>query len=306
MIRAEGLTKYYDSRCVVDDVSFEIGDQQIVGFLGRNGAGKTTVLRMLAGLLSPSSGRIEIDGADLLDDPLGLRHRIGFLPERPPLYEDMTVAPYLEFAARLRGVEPERLDEVLRMTDLTSVRDQEVGTLSHGYRQRLGIAQAIVHDPALVVLDEPINGLDPVQIKEMRGLIRALRERHTVLVSSHILTEISQTCDRVLVLQGGRLAFKGTEAELRARMKAEAREVRVTVIGPRAEVERLLSESSVVERHEVHADADGELRAEVLLAEPAPEKLVSLLVGAGFGLRRLEPGASELESLFIELTGAEN
>jgi ABC-2 type transport system ATP-binding protein len=306
MIRAEGLTKYYDSRCVVDDVSFEIGDQQIVGFLGRNGAGKTTVLRMLAGLLSPSSGRIEIDGADLLDDPLGLRHRIGFLPERPPLYEDMTVAPYLEFAARLRGVEPERLDEVLRMTDLTSVRDQEVGTLSHGYRQRLGIAQAIVHDPALVVLDEPINGLDPVQIKEMRGLIRALRERHTVLVSSHILTEISQTCDRVLVLQGGRLAFKGTETELRARMKAEAREVRVTVIGPRAEVERLLSESSVVERHEVHADADGELRAEVLLAEPAPEKLASLLVGAGFGLRRLEPGASELESLFIELTGAEN
>jgi ABC-2 type transport system ATP-binding protein len=140
----------------------------------------------------------------------------------------------------------------------------------------------------------------------MRGLIRALRERHTVLVSSHILTEISQTCDRVLVLQGGRLAFKGTEAELRARMKAEAREVRVTVIGPRAEVERLLSESSVVERHEVHADADGELRAEVLLAEPAPEKLASLLVGAGFGLRRLEPGASELESLFIELTGAEN
>ena len=146
MIRAEGLTKFYDSRCVVENVSFEIADQEIVGFLGLNGAGKTTVLRMLSGILSPSSGAIEIDGHDLLSDPANLRWRIGFLPERPPVYEDMIVQQYLDFAAQLRGQSTHRVSEVTELTGLQSVRQQRIGTLSHGYRQRLGIAQAIVHD----------------------------------------------------------------------------------------------------------------------------------------------------------------
>ena len=207
MIRAEGLTKFYDSRCVVDNVSFEIANHEIVGFLGLNGAGKTTVLRMLSGILSPSAGIVEIDGQDLLANPASLRWRIGFLPERPPVYEDMHVRQYLEFAAQLRGQSTHRVQEVTELTGLENVSKQRIGTLSHGYRQRLGIAQAIVHDPALVVLDEPINGLDPIQIKEMRDLITSLKQRHTVLVSSHILTEISQTCDRILVLQEGKLVF---------------------------------------------------------------------------------------------------
>ena len=308
MIRAEGLSKIYDSKTVVDDVSFTIEDREIVGFLGLNGAGKTTVLRMLSGLLAPSAGTVEIDGQDLLDDPLAMRWRIGFLPERPPLYEDMTVAAYLVFAARLRGqhADAARVDEVLSLTDLTDVREQRIGTLSHGYRQRLGIAQAIVHEPALVVLDEPINGLDPVQIKEMRELIRRLKDRHTVLVSSHILTEISQTCDRILVLQGGKLAFSGTEDDLSSRMSAKATAVKATVVGDEAKVQAALESASCVASHDV-VSGDGDVHVvTATLTEATPEAFAAAVVGAELGLRSLTGQKSELESLFIELTGAED
>ena len=309
MIRAEGLSKIYDSKAVVSDVTFSISDHEIVGFLGLNGAGKTTCLRMLAGLLSPSSGRIQIDGQDLLEDPLNLRWRIGFLPETPPLYEDMTVESFLTFAARLRGrsVEglPARVADVIEMTDLTEVAGKSIDILSHGYRQRLGIAQAIVHDPSLVILDEPINGLDPVQIVEMRQLIRALKEHHTVLVSSHILPEISQTCDRLLILKNGKLVAQGTEEELASAMRGSSTVAIARVVGAREQLDAALTAADGVEAFEVTDGIGGVHDVRATLAEERPEILAAAIVGAGLGLRRLDSAKSELESLFIQLTGAE-
>lgn len=309
MIRASQLTKFYERKCVVRDLSFSIQDREIVGFLGLNGAGKTTTLRMLAGLLMPSSGRIEIDGRDLLEDPLGLRWRIGFLPERPPLYEDMTVRGFLVFSARLRGVDDgraaSRVGEVLETTSLREYADEPIMNLSHGYRQRVGIAQAIVHDPALVILDEPNNGLDPAQIVEMRKLIRSLSARHTVLVSSHILTEISQTCDRLMIIKDGALVDEGTEASLAAKYGANKRSLFLTVVGARAAVEAQLRATPMVASLEVTGEIDGAVELRVDLASGAPEDLAGLLVTkGGFGLRRIEPVKSELEATFLRLTGA--
>jgi len=305
MIRAEGLTKFYDSRCVVENVSFEIADQEIVGFLGLNGAGKTTVLRMLSGILSPSSGAIEIDGHDLLSDPANLRWRIGFLPERPPVYEDMVVQQYLEFAAQLRGQSTHRVPEVTELTGLQNVQQQRIGTLSHGYRQRLGIAQAIVHDPALVVLDEPINGLDPVQIKEMRDLITRLKQRHTVLVSSHILTEISQTCDRILVLQEGKLVFNGSENELSTKMDVSAQEILVILSGETSQISKALDESAIVAHWKLENELEDAMQVRVGLRDVSSEEFASFAVNSGIGLRSMTPVKTHLESLFIRLMGTE-
>lgn len=306
MIRTEALTKYYGRRCAVRDLSVTIEDQEIVGFLGLNGAGKTTTLRMLAGLLAPSSGRIEIDGQDILDrGGHDLRWRIGFLPERPPLYDEMTVRRYLAFAARLRGYDraalPKRIEEVLAFTDLESVADDPIASLSHGFRQRCGIAQAIVHEPTLVILDEPITGLDPKQIVEMRKLIRSLRDRHTVLLSSHNLPEISQTCDQILVIRDGALVHVGNEASMEA---GEFAIVALALRGDKAVALRVLEDGKKTGLvHSFRDQSHGEdLEFSIQLARNAPEELAQAVVSAGLGLRRLQPEVSELESMFLELT----
>jgi gliding motility-associated transport system ATP-binding protein len=309
MIRTESLTKYYGDRCAVRDLSVSIDSREIVGFLGLNGAGKTTALRMLAGQLSPSSGRIEVDGVDMTTAGKDMRWRIGFLPERPPLYEDMTVRRYLEFAARLRGYDsarvPHRVEEVLETTATRAYADELISSLSHGFKQRVGIAQAIVHDPALVILDEPNNGLDPAQIKEMRQTIRELKNRHTVLLSSHMLPEISQTCDRLMVIRDGRNVAMATEAELSARLGAETR-VSVEIVGGAAAVEQLmksLETTRLITRYR-REELGGAQIVEISLAAGKPEELAKAIVTAGLGLRRLEPMANELESLFLQLTTA--
>src|SRR6187549_3479733 len=234
MIRATNLSKFYGSKRALAQVSFEIADGETVGFLGLNGAGKTTALRILACDLRPSSGSVEIGGVDAVADPHEVRKRIGFLPENPPLYMDMTVVDYLRFAAELRGMGraelTQRLPEVLDVTDLEDVAGDVIGTLSHGYRQRVGVGQAIIHSPKFLILDEPTRGLDPMQIVEMRNLIHGLKQHHTVLISSHILTEISQTCDRLLVLGQGQLLAAGTEGEL---TRQDAIRHVTLVVGPR-------------------------------------------------------------------------
>ncbi len=218
MIEVRDLFKYYGERRAVGPISFSIEKGEIVGLLGLNGAGKTTALRVLACDLLPSSGSVLVDGIDVVDQPHEVRRRIGYLPDRPPLYDEMTVHEYLVFAARLRGLGRDEAEDratvVARATQLEDVRDDLIASLSHGFKQRVGIAQAVVHKPRLLILDEPISGLDPVQIVEMRQLLRGLRGEHTIVLSSHILTEISETCDRLLVIGEGRIVAAGTEQEL--------------------------------------------------------------------------------------------
>src|SRR5262245_11695542 len=221
MIEATGLTRYYGDFPALQDASFTIADREIVGLLGLNGAGKSTAMRILAGLLLPSAGTVRVGGVDAVADPDALRRKIGFLPEEPPLYREMRVREFLQWCGEIKGRSraevKKAMPEVLATCDIEHVADRVIGELSHGYKKRVGIAQAIVHRPEVVILDEPISGLDPQQIVEMRKVVRSLKEFATVLISSHILSEIEQTCDRILVIHQGKLVAEGSEEELGAR-----------------------------------------------------------------------------------------
>jgi len=310
MIKVSKLSKFYGAKRALGPVSFEIEGGETVGFLGLNGAGKTTALRVLACDLRPSSGTISIGGVDAVADPHEVRKRIGFLPENPPLYADMTVVDYLRFAAELHGLKRsehvKRIPEVLELTNLSDVAGDVISTLSHGYRQRVGVAQAIVHQPKLLILDEPTRGLDPVQIVEMRSMIKNLKQKHTVLISSHILTEISQTCDRLLVLGRGEILKSGTEEALTQDLDVKQVVVAVKRAGddtfPAAVAERLGKVEGVTtvdtpkESHDVLTyvvHCDRETRAAIGKA----------IVAAGWDLLRLDSLTSELEQTFISLVG---
>jgi ABC-2 type transport system ATP-binding protein len=306
MIEVEGLTKYYGEHAAIRDLSFTINKGEVIGFLGLNGAGKSTTLRVLGAVLLPTAGRVKIDGLDLATDPHEVRKRIGFLPDVPPLYNEMTVGAYLAFVAQLRGVSSEmieaRVREAEQKTALTEVHDDVIGTLSHGYRQRVGVAQALVHKPALLILDEPTSGLDPNQIREMRNLIRGLKGEHTVLLSSHILTEVSQTCDRLLIIDEGKLVAQGTEAEL---AKGSGAAVEIEVVG-HGSVDKAKAALATVEGvgavDVVRSDAHhgGALRAHA--AHELRPAIVRALVQAGVDVLRVDRAASQLESIFTELT----
>jgi len=305
MITVDGLTKYYGERAAIRDLTFTIEKGEVIGFLGLNGAGKSTTLRVLGCVLLPTSGRVTIDGLDVTKDPHEIRKRIGFLPDVPPLYEEMTVRGYLGFVSELRGVPsksvPSRVEEVMHKTSLTDHQDSLISSLSHGYRQRVGLAQAMVHKPDLLILDEPTGGLDPVQIKEMRELIRALKGDHTVLVSSHILSEISQICDRYLVIQNGEIIAQGSEETLAKELGGEG-VVEIEITGDAraaiAAVKRVagVKDASVVrqegDRVQIKLEASTELR-------PA---IVRALVEAGVGVLRVDKATSRLENIFLRLT----
>ncbi|MFB6374665.1 MAG: ABC transporter ATP-binding protein, partial [Bradymonadaceae bacterium] len=250
MIDVRDLTRYYGTTKALEEVTFSIEDRAIVGFLGLNGAGKSTLLKILSGLLMPSAGRVRIDGVDAVDAPDSLRGKIGFLPEDPPLYDDMRVDDFLTWCGRIKGGDKstieDRLPDVAEICDIAHMTDRVIETLSHGYRKRVGIAQAIIHDPELVILDEPISGLDPVQIVEMLDVLRRLRQDCTVLVSSHILAEISETCDRILVLHDGRLVADGTEDEL-ARRIGGAAQLRLEVRGDREAADSVFDNQPALE-----------------------------------------------------------
>ena len=306
MIEVRGLTRYYETTKAIEDLTFSIASNEIVGFLGLNGAGKTTTLKILAGLLLPTSGEVRLDGQDLLTAPLEVRKRIGFLPEEPPLYTEMSVRDFLVHVGLLRGLTREEAESaipsVAERTSITEVLDQVIGTLSHGYRKRVGIAQAIVHHPSLVILDEPIAGLDPVQIVEMREMIVALRSTCTVLVSSHILSEVSQTCDRLLILKDGRLVGQGTEAELASRARGLAR-VLLTVRGTRDDLARVLDGNPEVSGWAIEFETAGVAQVRVDLSGDHVESIVRKVAGAGLGIRRVTEAEAELEQIFLQLTG---
>lgn len=311
MIIAENVTKYYGERPALRQLSFEIAPHEVIGFLGLNGAGKTTALKILSGLLMPSIGRIEVFGIDGNRQPRELRRRVGFLPDRPPVYLDMTVGGMLSYAARLNGVSAGdiavRVQDAMAMTQLEHVANDLVGWLSHGYRQRLGIALAIVHRPQLVILDEPITGLDPEQIIAMRQLVRELAKQHTVLLSSHILREISQTCDRIFVLHQGTLIAQGKESELLAQAQGHLYEFWVR--GDKTLVRNVFARQGCGAVEFLGKADEGIHRLQLRIeSDEDMEQIVASLVQAGVGIRRVvDASAADIEALFLRLTaGAES
>ncbi|MBF0176145.1 MAG: ABC transporter ATP-binding protein [Magnetococcales bacterium] len=304
MIEVSELTRYYGLNRVLDRISLNVRRGEVMGFLGPNGAGKTTTMRILAGLLAPTEGSIRVAGMDILEKPEAARAKIGFLPESPPIYDDMTVREYLAYLASLRGVPTSRLkdalDRAMTHCGLSDQADRLLGHLSKGYRQRAGIAQAIVHSPEVVILDEPTAGLDPLQIREIRSLIRTLGGEHSVLLSTHILPEVQMTCDRVALIHQGRIVVEDTLAGLEQRSQQRARiTVRWGLPPDKKAIMDIPGVAAVSMEEELWHITPQEQ------ADPVPE-LVRRSVSGNWDLRELTPNAHSLEDIFVQLTKAES
>jgi ABC-2 type transport system ATP-binding protein len=307
MIQALHLTKYYGPRAAVRDVTFEVAKGEILGFLGPNGAGKSTTMRMLTGYLPPTSGTAKIAGYDILAQSLEARRHIGYLPENVPLYPEMAVADYLHFMAEIRGITSsrqrrQRVDAVMEQTNLTHVRDRLIAKLSKGYRQRVGLAQALVADPEVLILDEPTIGLDPKQIIETRNLIRSLAGEHTVILSTHILPEVSATCQRVIIINDGEIAAVDTPENLTRRLRG-AETLQLEVRGPREAVAQLLRAQPHVLDVTAQPAPDGRTLFTVAceLGHDLREPLAAAVVGAGYGLAELRSVRLSLEEIFLRI-----
>jgi ABC-2 type transport system ATP-binding protein len=311
MINVEHLTKYYGPRAAVRDVTFEVAKGEILGFLGPNGAGKTTTMRILTGYMPPSSGSATVAGYNVFTQSIEARRHIGYLPESVPLYTEMAVADYLRFMARIRGVpgrnQRARVDYAMEALNLTHVRDRIIGKLSKGYRQRVGIAQALVADPDVLILDEPTIGLDPRQIIETRNLIRGLAGDHTVILSTHILPEVSATCQRVLIINDGEIAAEDTPDNLTRRLRGSDT-LELEVRGPREAVVGQIRGLPHVMDVTVNGGADGTNTYTVAcaLGHDLREQLAATVVGQGWGLLELRPVRLSLEEIFLEITTEES
>jgi ABC-2 type transport system ATP-binding protein len=303
VIEVRELAKHYGDVAAVQGITFEAHKGEILGFLGPNGAGKTTTMRIITGYLPPTAGTATVAGFDVVEESMEVRRRIGYLPELPPLYPDMTVESYLRFVAKIKAVPSsrirERLEETMERTAVTHVRNTVIGHLSKGYRQRVGLAQALVHDPEVLVLDEPTAGLDPKQIIEIRELITGLGGDRTVILSTHILPEVSMTCEKVVIISNGQIVGSGTPQSLTAQL-GEGETLLAQIAGPQAEVKQLVSTVNGV----VDVQTEGE---QAFLVTTAPgsdvrDQLASAVVGAGYGLRELRSQEVKLEDIFLKLT----
>ncbi len=303
MIKVEGLTKYYGSFKAIDQLSFHADRGEILGFLGPNGAGKTTTMRILTGYMPPSEGTAVVAGCDVVRDSLEARRRVGYLPETVPLYKEMTVWQYVDYLADLYGVgrkeRQDRVGEALEMVDMLDRADSMIGNLSKGMRQRVGLAQALVHQPEVLILDEPTIGLDPAQVREVRELIRRVGQDRTVMLSTHILSEVEQLCTRVLILHNGRIVAEDSPKTLAARLQGTNRFwVRVANVGAGQVVETLRSVPGVLD---VQAVRDGfeVIAAREVDARPA---VAAAVVNHAWDLLELRPIDMSLEDIFLQLT----
>lgn len=311
MIEVEHLTKSYGSGRAVNDISFTVNRGEILGFLGPNGAGKTTTMRILTGYLPATSGTARIAGFDVFEQSMEVRKRIGYLPEQPPLYPEMSVADYLTFVARIKGVEADRVNsrvqEAMRLTNVEDRRDMLIRKLSRGYKQRVGIAQAIVHNPDVVILDEPTVGLDPNQIGEVRKLIKSLAGEHTIILSTHILPEVEVTCDRVVIINKGQIVAEGTPQSLSSQRSGGQR-IHLEVKGGDAELRAALEPVPGVSHIEIEP-VESTDRLSVTLENDSGEdlrhRLAADLIGRGFELYELRAVNLSLEDIFRQLTTEE-
>lgn len=309
MIEVTNLTKKYGDHTAVDSLSFRVERGQIYGFLGPNGAGKSTTMNMITGYLAPTDGTVVIDGHDVQKEPEEVKKHIGYLPEQPPLYMDMTVREYLKFVAELKKVpakdRADQIGEVMRMTGITDMAGRLIKNLSKGYRQRVGLAQAIIGYPEVIILDEPSVGLDPKQIIEMRDLIRELGKNHTVILSSHILSEVSAVCDHIMIIAHGRLVASDSAEGLQKRI-AGSGELELKVKGSREELDKVLTGMSSIEKIEKLDEAEQGTTSVRLTVEKDTdirEPLFFALAEAKLPILSLTYVQKTLEDIFLELTG---
>jgi len=303
VIQADSLSRNYGERWAIRDVSFQAREGEILGFLGPNGAGKTTTMRVLTGFLAPTSGRASVAGFDIVQQPLEAKRRLGYLPETVPLYEDFTAREYLGFVARLKRVERRKIDDAvdraMELCAVTEVADRLLRNLSRGYRQRVGLAHAIVHDPAVLILDEPTSAMDPRQIVEIRNMIKGLRGNHTIILSTHILPEATALCDRVIIINEGAVVAVDTYEQLAARLRSSEKTlVRAARAGGDL-ASRLGGIPGVL--HVSPSDGGGEFVVEAALGQDVREQVARAVVDAGAGLLELRPLAMSLEDVFLRL-----
>lgn len=310
MIRVESLSKSYGPNPAIVDLTFSVARGEVLGFLGPNGAGKTTTMRILTGFMPPATGKVLIDGLDASQESLAIRRRIGYLPESVPIYRESSVDDYLGLVADVKSV-PRRgrsvaIDRVLEECGLTSVRKRIVGRLSRGYRQRVGLAQALINDPAVLVLDEPTVGLDPAQVVEVRDLIKSLAGSRTIILSTHILPEISQIASRILIINKGRIVAEGTPAELTRRLQRRPA-LRIRVGGSAQEAERILSAVPGVLLVKIESQASGEcvLFAETNDLDDCRAAIARALIDGGVPLLELGSAEISLEDIFLQLVPRE-
>ena len=307
MIKVDNLTKRFGRHSAVSGASFEAADGEVVGFLGPNGAGKTTTIRILTGFLPATSGTATVDGLDVGEHPMETRRRIGYLPESVPLYRDMRIREYLRFRGHIKGLRGDslrrRMDEVIEQCGLGDVRRKMIKTLSKGFRQRVGLADALIHDPPLLILDEPTNGLDPNQIRSIRNLIKELGESHTILLSTHILSEVEMICDKIVIIDGGTVLASDTPSNLVSTMRSAGRisvEVKADPESAREKMSALDQVKKVI--HERNRGNWGEFSILVESGTDTRERLANLAREEGWPLRSLHRHAATLEDVFVELT----
>ena len=308
MIEVKNLTKSFGAVTAVDHISFSVNKGEILGFLGPNGAGKTTTMRILTGFLPATDGTATVAGFDSFNDSMEVRRRIGYLPENPPLYYDMRVGAYLDFVARIKNVPPEkraeRVSAALAMAKIEDKRDEIVKRLSRGYKQRVGLAQALIHDPDVIVLDEPTVGLDPKQIIEVRHLIKSLAGSHTIILSTHILPEVSMTCDRVVIINHGKIVAEDTPANLTTQLKGGGR-IRVEAQAPEKPFRDALSQITGIRSVQTEAQASSGRVVAIVEANQGQDlrsQIAAKIVGQGWPLYELRGVNLSLEDIFLQLT----